>query len=307
MSNPFARNEGSTPGFGQQGGYPGGAQGGYPGGAQGGYQQGYGQQGGYAPGQYQGGFPQGAPQQAYGQWNPQGGYGGQGGFPQGAPQQGSKSKTPLIIGIIAAVVVIAIVVGVVIWAMSGSDSDDSSNTSTPAPGTSAPANPGNSSANPANPAPGNPQAPNNTNPSAAPTQGNGTGANGLLSMVAQDTNCLYEMTDISYGPKADNNEQTLKYTFNVTNKGNATESCVLLPMPYQNNEQLHTPNFFQTPEPDDFSYVPTAGDLPAGQTQQVVVYRVIENKRDPIEFRDPLWTILDYQGKQYQTWIWQPK
>jgi len=59
MSNPFARNEGSTPGFGQQGGYPGGAQGGY--------QQGYGQQGGYAPGQYQGGFPQGAPQQAYGQ------------------------------------------------------------------------------------------------------------------------------------------------------------------------------------------------------------------------------------------------
>lgn len=279
MSNPFARNEGSTPGFGQQGGYPGGAQGGY--------QQGYGQQRGYAPGQYQGGFPQGAPQQAYGQWNPQGGYGGQGGFPQGAPQQGGKSKTPLIIGIIAAVVVIAIIVGVVIWAMSGSDSDDSSNTSAPAPG--------------------NPQAPNNTNPSAAPTQGNGTGANGMLSMVAQDTNCLYEMTDISYGPKADNNEQTLKYTFNVTNKGNATESCVLLPMPYQNNEQLHIPNFFQTPEPDDFSYVPTAGDLPAGQTQQVVVYRVIENKRDPIEFRDPLWTILDYQGKQYQTWTWQPK
>lgn len=299
MSNPFARNEGSAQGFGQQGGYPGAAQGGY--------QQGYGQQGGYAPGQYQGGYQQSAPQQAYGQWNPQGGYGGQGGFPQGAPQQGGKSKTPLIIGIIASVVVIAIIVGVVIWAMSGSDSDDSSNNSAPAPGTSAPANPGNGSANPANPAPGNPQAPNNTNPSAAPTQGNGTGANGLLSMVGQDTNCLYEMTDISYGPKADNNEQTLKYTFNVTNKGNATESCILLPMPYQNNEQLHTPNFFQTPEPDDFSYVPTAGDLPAGQTQQVVVYRVIENKRDPIEFRDPLWTILDYQGKQYQKWTWQPK
>ena len=291
MSNPFARNEFTAQGFGQQGGY----------------QQGFAQQGGYTPGQYQGGFPQGAPQQAYGQWNPQGGYGGQGGFPQGAPQQGGKSKTPLIIGIIAGVVVIAIIVGVVIWAMSGSDSEDSSNNSTPAPGTSAPANPGNGSANPANPAPGNPQAPNNTNPSAAPTQGNGTGANGLLSMTPVGTNSLYEITDISYGPKADNNEQTLKITFKVTNKGNATESCVLLPMPYQNNEQLHTPNFFQTPEPDDFSYVPTAGDLPAGQTQQVVVYRVIENKRDPIEFRDPLWTILDYQGKQYQTWTWQPK
>ena len=44
MSNPFARNEGSAQGFGQQGGYPGAAQGGY--------QQGFGQQGGYAPGQY---------------------------------------------------------------------------------------------------------------------------------------------------------------------------------------------------------------------------------------------------------------
>ena len=289
MSIPSARNEGSTPGFGQQGGYPGGAQGGY--------QQGYGQQGGYAPGQYQGGFPQGAPQQAYGQWNPQGGYGGQGGFPQGAPQQGSKSKTPLIIGIIAAVVVIAIVVGVVIWAMSGSDSEDSSDNSSPAPGTSAPANP----------APGNPQAPNNTNPSAAPTQGNGTGANGLLSMTPLGANCLYEITDISYGPKADNNEQTLKITFKVTNKGNASEYGGMYPLPYQNNDQLGTPNFFMTQKPDDFEYVPGMVDVPAGQSVEYVVYRVIENKRDPIEFRDPNWTILQGQGKDYQKWTWQPK
>lgn len=288
MSNPFARNEGSAQGFGQQGGYPGAIQGGY--------QQGFGQ-GGYAPGQYQGGYQQSAPQQAYGQWNPQAGYGGQGGFPQGTPQQGGKSKAPLIIGIIAGVVVIAIIVGVVIWAMSGSDSDDSSNNSAPAPGASAPANP----------APGNPQAQNNTNPSAAPTQGNGTGSNGLLSMYTQDTNCLYEMTDISYGPKADNNEQTLKYTFNVTNKGSASTSCSLLPLPYQNNEQLHTPNFFMTPEPDDFEYVPGASGVPAGQTQQVVVYRVIENKRDPIEFRDPSWPLFQGQGKDYQKWTWQPK
>ena len=286
MSNPFARNEFTAQGFGQQGGY----------------QQGFAQQGGYTPGQYQG-----APQQPYGQWNPQGGYGGQGGFPQGVPQQGGKSKTPLIIGIIAGVVVIAIIVGVVIWAMSGSDSEDSSDNSSPAPGTSAPANPGSGSANPSNPAPGNPQAPNNTNPSAAPSQGNGTGANDMLSMTPEGSNCLYEMTDISYGPKADNNEQTLKYTFNVSNKGNGAESCSLLPLPYQNNEQLHTPNFFMTQEPDDFEYVPGANGVPAGQTQQVVVYRVIENKRDPIEFRDPYWPILQGQGKDYQKWTWQPK
>lgn len=275
MSNPFARNEGSAQGFGQQGGYPGAAQGGY--------QQGFGQQGGYAPGQYQGGFP------------------------QGAPQQGGKSKAPLIIGIIAAVVVIAIIVGVVIWAMSGSDSDDSSNTSAPAPGTSAPANPGSGSANPANPAPGNPQAPNNTNPSAAPTQGNGTGANGLLSMTPVGANCLYEITDISYGPKADNNEQTLKISFKVTNKGNAAEFGGMYPRPYQNNEELGSPNFFRTPEPDDFEYVPGVVDVPAGQSVEYVVYRVIENKRDPIEFRDPNWPILQGQGKDYQKWTWQPK
>lgn len=275
MSNPFARNEGSAQGFGQQGGYPGVAQGGY--------QQGYGQQGGYAPGQYQGGYQ------------------------QSAPQQGGKSKAPLIIGIIAGIVVIAIIVGVVIWAMSGSDSDDSSNNSAPAPGTSAPANPGNGSANPANPAPGNPQAPNNTNPSAAPTQGNGTGANGLLSMTPVGANCLYEITDISYGPKADNNEQTLKITFKVTNKGNASEYGGMYPLPYQNNEQLGTPNFFMTQKPDDFEYVPGMVNVPAGQSVEYVAYWVIENKRDPIEFRDPNWTALQTQGKDYQKWTWQPK
>ena len=275
MSNPFARNEGNAQGFGQQGGYPGVAQGGY--------QQGYGQQGGYAPGQYQGGFP------------------------QGAPQQGGKSKTPLIIGIIAGVVVIAIIVGVVIWAMSGSDSDDSSNNSAPAPVASAPANPGGGSTDPANPAPGNPQVPNNTNPSAAPTQGNGTGANGMLSMTPVGANCLYEITDISYGPKADNNEQTIKVTFKVTNKGNAPEFGGMYPRAYQNNEQLGTPNFFMTQKPDDFEYVPGVADVPAGQSVQYVVYWVIPNKKDPIEFRDPSWTVLQAQGQDYQKWTWQPK
>ena len=299
MSNPFARNEGSAQGFGQQGGYPGAAQGGY--------QQGFGQQGGYAPGQYQGGFHQGAPQQAYGQWNPQAGYGGQGGFPQGTPQQGGTSKTPLIIGIIAGVVVIAIIVGVVIWAMSGSDSDDSSNNSAPAPGASAPANPGGGNTAPANPAPGNPQAPNNTNPSAAPTQGNGTGANGMLSMTPSGATNLYEITDISYGPKADNNEQTIKVTFKVTNKGNAAETASFYPLPYQNGEQLSSPNFFMTQKPDDFEYVPGLVDVPAGQSVEFVLYRVIPNKRDPIEFRDPNWTAFQAQGKDYQKWTWQPK
>ena len=129
----------------------------------------------------------------------------------------------------------------------------------------------------------------------------------MLSMTPVGANCLYEITDISYGPKADNNEQTLKITFKVTNKGNASEYGGMYPLPYQNNEQLGTPNFFMTQKPDDFEYVPGMVDVPAGQSVEYVVYRVIENKRDPIEFRDPNWTVLQSQGKDYQKWTWQPK
>ena len=103
----------------------------------------------------------------------------------------------------------------------------------------------------------------------------------MLSMTPVGANCLYEITDISYGPKADNNEQTLKVTFKVTNKGNAPEFGGFYPRPYQNNEQLGSPNFFRTPEPDDFEYVPGVVDVPAGQSVEYVAYWVISNKRDP--------------------------
>lgn len=191
--------------------------------------------------------------------------------------------------------------------MSGSDSDDSSNNSAPAPVASAPANPRGGSTDPASSAPGNPQVPNNTNPSAAPTQGNGTGANGMLSMTPYGATNLYEITDISYGPKTDNNAQTLKVTFKVTNKSNASEFGGMYPRAYQNGEQLTPPNFFMTQKPDDFEYVPSVVDVPAGQSVQYVVYWVIPNKRDPIEFRDPSWTVLQAQGHDYQKWTWQPK
>ena len=129
----------------------------------------------------------------------------------------------------------------------------------------------------------------------------------MLSMTPYGATNLYEITDISYGPKADNNEQTLKVTFKVTNKGNAPEFGGMYPRAYQNNEQLGPPNFFMTQKPDDFEYVPGVEDVPAGQSVQYVVYWVIPNKRDPIEFRDPAWTILQAQGQDYQKWTWQPK
>ena len=129
----------------------------------------------------------------------------------------------------------------------------------------------------------------------------------MLSMTPYGATNLYEITDISYGPKADNNEQTLKVTFKVTNKGNAPEFGGMYPRAYQNGEQLASPNFFMTQKPDDFEYVPGVEDVPAGQSVQYVVYWVIPNKRDPIEFRDPNWTVLQSQGQDYQKWTWQPK
>ena len=124
----------------------------------------------------------------------------------------------------------------------------------------------------------------------------------MLSMTPYGATNLYEITDISYGPKTDNNAQTLKVTFKVTNKSNASEFGGMYPRAYQNGEQLTPPNFFMTQKPDDFEYVPGVVDVPAGQSVQYVVYWVIPNKRDPIEFRDPSWTVLQAQGQDYQKW-----
>ncbi len=116
-------------------------------------------------------------------------------------------------------------------------------------------------------------------------------------------NCLYEITDISYGPKADNNEQTLKITFKVTNKG-TSEYGGMYPLPYQNNEQLGTPNFFMTQKPDDFECARRCSGR--GQSVEYVVYRVIENKRDPTSSATRTGSVPPEPGKDYQKWTWQP-
>ena len=106
MSNPFNPNQQPMPGSGQ---YPAGQQ---LGGA-------YGQQ----PGQQMPGAGGYGQNQGFGQ-QPQQGYYQQGQF-QGAPYGGQpeqKSKTGLIIGIIAAVVVVILVAGVAIWALTKDDS-----------------------------------------------------------------------------------------------------------------------------------------------------------------------------------------
>ena len=138
MSNPFTPNQQPMPGNGQ---YPTEQQlgGGY------GQAQGYGQQaqqGYYPQGQFQG--------------TPYG----------GAPK---KKKTGLIIGIIAAVLVVAIIVGVVIWALHKDDSDSDADSPT-MPGVSSQGS---------DPAAGtNPLPPVGTNPSQGAVPGNGNGGQG---------------------------------------------------------------------------------------------------------------------------------
>ena len=158
MSTPFNPNQQPMSGNGQ---YPAGQQYTQQMPAAGGYQQqGYQQpqQGYYPQGQFQG-----AP------------YGGQ-------PEQ--KSKTGLIIGIIAAVVVVILVAGVAIWALTKDDSSNDEASASPsasssAAPTSAPsAVPSPAPSAPA-PAPTQSAPPVGTKPSPAPTSG--TGSSGSVS------------------------------------------------------------------------------------------------------------------------------
>ena len=167
MSTPFNPNQQPMSGNGQ---YTTGQQ----------FGGGYGQQpsqqmpgvGGY-------GQPQGFGQQ------PQQGYYPQGQF-QGAPYGGvpEKKKTGLIIGIIAAVLVVILIAGVAIWALTKDDSSNDEASASPsasssAAPTSAPsAVPSPAPSAPA-PAPTQSAPPVSTNPSPAPTQG--TGSSGSVS------------------------------------------------------------------------------------------------------------------------------
>ena len=162
MSNPFNPNQQPMPGSGQ---YPAGQQ---LGGA---YGQQPGQQmpgaGGY--GQYHG----------FGQ-QPQQGYYQQGQFP-GTPYGGApeKKKTGLIIGIIAAVLVVAIIAGISIWALNKDDSDSDADSPT-MPGVPSQASDPAAGTNPMQPPVGtNPtQPPVGTNPTQGAAPGNGNGGQG---------------------------------------------------------------------------------------------------------------------------------
>ena len=177
MSTPFNPNQQPMPGNGP---YPTGEQ----------FGAGYGQQPGQQmPGAGSYGQPQGFGQQ------PQQGYYPQGQF-QGAPYGGApeKKKTGLIVGIIAAVLVVAIIAGIVIWALNKDDSDSVADSPT-MPGVPSQGSGPAAGTNPMQP-------PVGTNPSQGTAPGNGSAGQGdmqqrVASMCKEEINKKFSNANIS--------------------------------------------------------------------------------------------------------------
>ena len=194
MANPFTPNQQPMPGNGQ---YPTGQQ----------FVGGYGQSQGYGQQAQQGYYPQGQFQGApYG----------------GAPE---KKKTGLIIGIIAAVLVVAIIVGVVIWALNKDDSDSDADSPT-MPGVSSQGSDPAAGTNPLPPVGTNPsQPPAGTNPSQGAAPGSGNGGQGdmkerVLASCKEQINSTWSNANISNenytGPEVLPNGEKHVYTGIVT-------------------------------------------------------------------------------------------
>ena len=194
MSNPFTPNQQPMPGNGQ---YPTGQQ----------FVGGYGQSQSYGQQAQQGYYPQGQFQGApYG----------------GAPE---KKKTGLIIGIIAAVLVVAIIVGVVIWALNKDDSDSDADSPT-MPGVSSQGSDPAAGTNPLPPVGTNPsQPPAGTNPSQGAAPGSGNGGQGdmkerVLASCKEQINSTWSNANISNenytGPEVLPNGEKHVYTGIVT-------------------------------------------------------------------------------------------
>ena len=177
MSSPFNPNQQPMPGNGP---YPTGQQ----------FGAGYGQQ----PGQQMPGAGSYGQPQGFGQQPQQGCY-PQGQF-QGAPYGGApeKKKTGLIVGIIAAVLVVAIIAGIVIWALNKDDSDSVADSPT-MPGVPSQGSGPAAGTNPMQP-------PVGTNPSQGTAPGNGSAGQGdmqqrVASMCKEEINKKFSNANIS--------------------------------------------------------------------------------------------------------------
>ena len=276
MSNPYAQQGGNGWGNNPQGqqGYGQGAYGGQP------------QQQGYGNGQYGT-----QPQQSYGQdasnpyggantQNPYGGqsasdpYGGQGGnaygmqnqggYPQGYGQPGTpmgapqkKSKTPLIVGVVAGVVVLLMIGGLVVWGLLGSGSTSASDPSSD-PSSSSTSDSGSGSSS--------------GNKGSSSSKGNSGSQDHYVADLAGGA-IHVESKNIELGPKDDDGDQTVVVTYTVTNKSYKDEEIdplITLPMLFQDDKLLESATFIKKDLP---GYDPKEllSQINVGETKTVVL------------------------------------
>lgn len=276
MSNPYAQQGGNGWGNNPQGqqGYGQGAYGGQP------------QQQGYGNGQY------GAqPQQGYGQdasnpygaantqnpyggqsnANPYGGQGGnaygmqnQGGYPQGYGQPGTpmgapqkKSKTPLIVGVVAGVVVLLMIGGLVVWGLFGSGSTSASDPSSD-PSSSSTSDSGSGSSN--------------GNKGSSSSKGNSGSQDHYVADLAGGA-IHVESKNIELGPKDDDGDQTVVVTYTVTNKSYKDEEVnplITLPMLFQDDKLLESATFIKKDLPG-YDPMELLSQINVGETKTVVL------------------------------------
>ena len=287
MSNPYAQQGGNGWGNNPQGqqGYGQGAYGGQP------QQQGYGQDasnpygaantqnpyGGQSTSVPYGGQSNANPYSgqsgnAYGMQNQGGypqGYGQPGMPPMGAPQQ--KSKTPLIVGVVAGVVVLLMIGGLVVWGLLGSGSNsasDPSSSSTSDSGSgSSNGNKGSGSSN-GNKGSGS----SNGNKGSSSSKGNSGSQDHYVADLAGGA-IHVESKNIELGPKDDDGDQTVVVTYTVTNKSYKDEEIdplITLPMLFQDDKILESATFIKKDLP---GYDPQEllSQINVGETKTVVL------------------------------------
>ena len=276
MSNPYAQQGGNGWGNNPQGqqGYGQGAYGGQP------------QQQGYGNGQYgaqpQQGYGQGASnpygaantQNPYGgqsNANPYGGQGGnaygmqnQGGYPQGYGQPGTpmgapqkKSKTPLIVGVVAGVVVLLMIGGLVVWGLFGSGSTSASDPSSD-PSSSSTSDSGSGSSN--------------GNKGSSSSKGNSGSQDHYVADLAGGA-IHVESKNIELGPKDDDGDQTVVVTYTVTNKSYKDEEVnplITLPMLFQDDKLLESATFIKKDLPG-YDPMELLSQINVGETKTVVL------------------------------------
>lgn len=278
MSNPYAQQGGNAWGNNPQGqqGYGQGAYGGQP------QQQGYGQDASnpYGAANTQnpyGGQSTSVPYGGQSNANPYSGQGGnaygmqnQGGYPQGygqpgmppmgAPQQ--KSKTPLIVGVVAGVVVLLMIGGLVVWGLLGSGSNSASD-----PSSSSTSDSGSGSPN-GNKGSGS----SNGNKGSSSSKGNSGSQDHYVADLAGGA-IHVESKNIELGPKDDDGDQTVVVTYTVTNKSYKDEEIdplITLPMLFQDDKILESATFIKKDLP---GYDPQEllSQINVGETKTVVL------------------------------------